>query len=117
MPLSLPIIGEIADAAKAFRYRASIVEYETRFRNFGAIYGGKVAWSRRCGLRRCAYPPDHCRMGAHSRHCIPPCTTTVVSKIVEITSPTARGGLKYKRTAIRPGEPRSQCRAHNPTGL
>ena len=42
MPLSLPIIWEIAGVAKAFRYRASIVEYETRFWNFGAIYGGKV---------------------------------------------------------------------------
>src|ERR1700730_18702688 len=102
MPLSLPIIGEIADAAKAFRYRASIVEYETRFRNFGAIYGGKVAWSRRCGLRRCTYPPDHCRMGAHSCRCIPPCTTTA-SEIVWIASSEARGGLKRAGAVIRSG--------------
>jgi hypothetical protein len=45
-------------------------------------------------LRRSAYPPDHCRMGAQCRRRISPCAGAVPSEIVEIILSAAGCGLK-----------------------
>jgi hypothetical protein len=53
-----------------------------------------AAHSWLCRLRRSAYPPGYCWMGAQCRRRISPCAGAVPSEIVEITLSAAGGGLK-----------------------